>query len=137
MLLLVLKNHPDGTFTHLRRISVKVFHTPILPHFGVSEKHGAVQCYNPALIMSTIALYQLLKRIPDVTENEVQAAVDSIPQVGEIATSTDLLKLEAALKADIHRLETKLVNLETRLTRLIFSSAAIVVVAISAITKLT
>ena len=87
--------------------------------------------------MSIIALYQLLKRIPDVTENEVQAAVDSIPQVGEMATSTDLLKLEAALKADIHRLETKLVNLETRLTRLIFSSAAILIVAVSAIVKLT
>ena len=69
--------------------------------------------------MSTIDLYQLLKRIPDVTEEEAKAAADSIAQVKEVAT-----------KADWHLLEA-------RLTRLIFGSAAVVIAAVSAIVKLT
>ena len=68
--------------------------------------------------MSTIDLYQLLRRIPDVTDDEAKAAADSIAHVEEMAT-----------KADLHRLEIKL-------TRLIFGSAAVVIAAVSTITKL-
>ena len=80
--------------------------------------------------MSTIALYQLLRRIPDVTDDEAKAAADSIAHVEEVATKADLLKLE-------NKFDQALSQLETKLTRLIFSSAAFVIVAISAIVKLT
>ena len=80
--------------------------------------------------MSTIALYQLLRRIPDVTEDEAQAAADSIAHVDEVATKTDLLKLKTELKDEMHILETKLI-------KLILGSAGFVVVAVSAIVKLT
>ena len=65
--------------------------------------------------MNTIGLYQLFRRIPDATDDEAKAAVASIPQVGQVN--------EMATKADLHRLEIKLTNLETRLTRLIFGVA--------------
>ena len=78
-------------------------------------------CYNPAPIMSTIDLYQLLKRIPDVTEDEAKAAADSIAQADEMATKADL--------------ETALARLEAKLTRLTFSTAAVVIAAVGVITK--
>ena len=68
--------------------------------------------------MSTIDLFQLLRRIPDTTDDEAKAAVDSIAHVEDAAT-----------KADLHHLEIKL-------TRLIFGSAAVVIAAVSAIVKL-
>ena len=80
--------------------------------------------------MNTIDLYQLFRRIPDVTDDEAKAAADSIAQADEMATKNDLLNLKAELRADIHLLETKL-------TRLIFSSAAVIIAAVSAIMKLT
>ena len=72
--------------------------------------------------MSTIDLYQLLRRIPDVTDEEAKAAADSIARAGGIVTKADW--------------ETALARLETNLTRSIFGSAAVVIAAISAITKL-
>ncbi len=87
-------------------------------------------CYNPSPIMSTIALYQLLRRIPDVTEDEAQAAADSIAHVDEVATKTDLLKLKTELKDEMHILETKLI-------KLILGSAGFVVIAVSTIVKPT
>ena len=80
--------------------------------------------------MNTIGLYQLFRRIADVTYDEAKAATDSIAQADEMATKNDLLNLKAELKADIHLLETNL-------TRLIFSSVAVVIAAVSAIMKLT
>ncbi len=64
--------------------------------------------------MSTIALYQLLRRIPDVTEEEARVAADSIAHVEEVAT-----------KADLHRLETKLTGLIYR----VVLSATVVILA--------
>ncbi len=75
--------------------------------------------------MSIIALYQLLRRIPDVTDGEARAAADSIAQVDEVATKADLVKLEAALKTDLHRLETKLTGLIYR----VVLSATVVILA--------
>ena len=76
--------------------------------------------------MSTIALYQLLKRIPDVTDDEAKAAADSIAQTNKVVTKADL---DAALS-----------RLEARLTRLIFGvvfSVAVIIAVAGAITKLT
>ena len=76
--------------------------------------------------MSTIALYQLLRRIPDVTDDEAKAAADSIAQTNKVVTKADL---DAALS-----------RLEARLTRLIFGvvfSVAVIIAVAGAITKLT
>ena len=59
--------------------------------------------------------------------------MDSIPQVGEIATQTDLLKLEAALKADLHRLETKLTRL---IFGVAFSTTVVIIGAVGLMIKL-
>lgn len=72
----------------------------------------------------------MVKVIPDATDDEAKTAADSIAQVDEMATKNDLLNLKAELKTDIHLLET-------RLTRLIFGSAAVVIAAVSAMMKLT
>ena len=54
------------------------------------------------------------RRIPDVTDEEAKAAADSVAHVDEVATKTDL-----------HRLETRLTGLIYR----VVSSATVVILA--------
>ena len=58
--------------------------------------------------MSEIALYNLLKRIPDATTNEVEKAVADVASSKEVATKTDLAKLEGFIKESIAKLEAQL-----------------------------
>ena len=89
---------------------------------GVQDAPACHVCYT-LLIMSAIDLYQLFRRIPDVTEDQAKAAADSIAQADQVATKHDL-------EATRHDLKTEIARLEAKLTRLIFSAAAVVIAAI-------
>ena len=47
--------------------------------------------------MSEIALYNLLKRIPDATDYEVEKAVADVAATRDVATKSDLAELETRL----------------------------------------
>ena len=55
--------------------------------------------------MSDIALYNLLKRIPDATDAEIKEAVADIASSKGIATRSDIKELKAETKADITELK--------------------------------
>ena len=75
--------------------------------------------------MSEIALYNTLRKIPEVSEAEAKEAVADIASSKEVATKADITELKAETKADIANLETEMANLETRLTKLIYAVATI------------
>ena len=86
--------------------------------------------------MTEIALYNILRRIPDTTDNEAKEAVSDIANSKEVATKSDIKDM--ATKSDLAELETKVIekisDQETRLTKLIYSVAAINIgVVISAV----
>ena len=58
--------------------------------------------------MSEIALYNLLRRIPDVSDKEAKEAVADVTRTKEIATKSDILKLESFLKERLAKLEMEL-----------------------------
>ena len=47
--------------------------------------------------MSDIALYNTLRKIPEVSDDEAKEAVANIASEKDVATKTDLLKLEIRL----------------------------------------
>ena len=51
--------------------------------------------------MSEIALYNLLKRIPDATDDEVEKAVADVASTKEVATKADLAEQETRLMEKI------------------------------------
>ena len=55
--------------------------------------------------MSEIALYNLLKRIPDATDGEVEKAVADVASSKDMATKTDIKDM--ATKSDIKDMATK------------------------------
>ena len=82
--------------------------------------------------MTEIALYNLLKRIPDATDDEVEKAVADVTSTKEVATKSDIVELKVETKAD---LKTGLANLETRLTNRIYAVAGIIVTAVGLMIK--
>ena len=61
--------------------------------------------------MAEIALYNILRRVPGTTDNEVERAVADIASTKEVATKADIVKvdktiveLKGELKADIERM---------------------------------
>ncbi len=61
--------------------------------------------------MTDIALYNLLRRIPDATDDEVEKAVNDVASSREVATKADIARvdktiaeLKGELKADIERM---------------------------------
>ena len=57
--------------------------------------------------MSEIALYNLLKKIPDTTDEEAKEAVSDIASSKGVATKADITELKAETKADIKDMATK------------------------------
>ena len=55
--------------------------------------------------MSEIALYDLLKRIPDVSNDEAKEAVADVANARDVATKSDIAELKAATKSDIAELK--------------------------------
>ena len=86
--------------------------------------------------MTEIALYDILRRIPDTTDNEAKEAVADIANSKEVSTKSDIKDM--ATKSDLAELETRVIekisDQEARLTKLIYSVAAINIgVVISAV----
>ena len=65
--------------------------------------------------MNSIAIYKILKRVPDTSESEARAAANSIAHINDVATKTDIAELrtdtaelKTELKSDIAELKTEL-----------------------------
>ena len=86
--------------------------------------------------MSDIALYNLLKRIPDTTDEEAKEAVGG---VASAATKSDIKDMTT--KSDIKDMATKsdlrigLAELETRLTNRMYGMAGIILVGVGLMIK--
>ena len=78
--------------------------------------------------MSDIALYNLLKRIPDATADEVEKAVADVASSKEVATKADL-------ETGLADLKTEMAERETRLVRQMYAVAGIIIAAITLIVK--
>ena len=72
--------------------------------------------------MSDIALYNLLKRIPDATDDEVEKAV------ADVASSKDM-----ATKSDIYEIKVAIAKLETELKYLRWLIVVVVGIAVAII----
>ena len=89
--------------------------------------------------MTGVALYNILRRVPDTTDNEAKEAVADIANSKEVSTKSDIKDM--ATKSDIKDMATKsdlkvgLAELETRLTNKIYAVAAIIIVAVGLIEK--
>ena len=64
--------------------------------------------------MTEIALYNTLRKIPEVSDDEAREAVAGVASLKEVAT-----------KVDIVRVEKTIAELETKLTKLIYAVVAI------------
>ena len=69
--------------------------------------------------MTDIALYNLLRRIPNATDDEIEKVVTDVASSKEVATK-EFIKVEIA-------------NLETRLTNIICAVAGVIIAAIGLI----
>ena len=78
--------------------------------------------------MSGIALYNTLRKIPEVSEAEAKEAVVDIMSSKEVATKADVAELQAEIKADIARLEIKL-------TKQMYVVAGIIIAAVGLMIK--
>ena len=56
--------------------------------------------------MSEIALYDLLRRIPEVSNDEAKAAVADVASASQVATKSDIKDM--ATKSDIREIKTEL-----------------------------
>ena len=54
--------------------------------------------------MSDIALYNTLRKIPDVSDDEAKEAVADVASSREVATRADIAELKGELKSDIERM---------------------------------
>ena len=75
--------------------------------------------------MSEIALYDLLRRIPEVSNDEAKNAVVDIASAKDVATKSDIKDM--ATKSD---LDMGLAKLETRLVKQMYSMAGLIIGAI-------
>lgn len=58
--------------------------------------------------MSVIALYNLLKRIPDATDDEVEKAVSDFASTRDVATKVDLANLETRIIEKMAKQDAKM-----------------------------
>ena len=107
--------------------------------------------------MSEIALYNTLRKIPEVSEVEAKEAVADVANSKEVATKADIAELKAATKADIAKIdktitelkaatkadiaglkaETKadIAELETKLTKQIYAAVGVIIAAVGLMIK--
>ena len=76
--------------------------------------------------MSEIALYNMLRKIPEVSDDEAKEAVADIANSKEVATKADLAQLET-------RLIEKMAEQETKLTKQMYAMAGVIIGAIGGI----
>ena len=61
--------------------------------------------------MSNIDIYQVLRKIPNVSDDEAKHAADLMAGADQAATKADLGALQAATKADLIAQEAKMLKL--------------------------
>ena len=61
--------------------------------------------------MSSIDIYRVLRKIPNVSDDEAEQAAVFIAGVDQATTEADLGAFQAATKADLIALETKMIKL--------------------------
>ncbi len=89
--------------------------------------------------MTEIALYDTLRKIPDVSDSEAREAVANIASSQEVATKSDIKDM--ATKSDIKDMATKeyikaeIANLEIRLTRQMYGAVAIILAGVGLMIK--
>ncbi len=78
--------------------------------------------------MTEIALYDTLRKIPDVSHTEAREAVANIASSQEVATKSDIKDM--ATKADIAEVKTEIAELETRLVKQMYRAVAIILAGV-------
>ena len=70
--------------------------------------------------MSEIALYNTLRKIPEVSDAEAKEAVSGVASSKEVATKTDIIELKAETKADMKDMATKadIAEIKTEIAKL-------------------
>ena len=68
--------------------------------------HVKIEPKNRSAKMDAIDIFKMLKRIPNTGDKEAQLAADVLIPPDNIATKSDIERLEAATKSDIEKLET-------------------------------
>ena len=48
-------------------------------------------------MISNIDIYQIFRKVPDVSEDEAKQVADSVARVDQVATKADLIELEAKM----------------------------------------
>ncbi len=75
--------------------------------------------------MTDIALYNILRKIPDVSDAEAKEAVAGVASSREMATKADIKDM-----ATKEYIKAEIANLETRLTNRIYAVAGIIIAAV-------
>ena len=75
--------------------------------------------------MTEIALYDTLRKIPDVSDAEAKEAVADIANSKEVATKSDIKDM-----ATKEYIKAEIANLETRLTNRIYAVAGVIIAAV-------
>ena len=78
--------------------------------------------------MSDIALYNILRKIDGVSDDEAKEAVADVANSKEVATKADL-------KAEIAKVDKAIAELEARLIKQIYAVAGIIIAAVGLMIK--
>ena len=96
--------------------------------------------------MNSIAIYKILKRVPDTSESEARAAANSIAHINDVATKTDIAELKTeltGLRATMEKtvtyleekISTQIAQSEARMTWRMIALAGVTIAAIGLFTK--
>ena len=96
--------------------------------------------------MNSIAIYKILKRVPDTSESEARAAANSIAHVNDVATKSDIAELKTeltGLRATVEKtviyleekISTQIAQSEARMTWRMIALAGVTIAAIGLFTK--
>ena len=66
--------------------------------------------------ISNIDIYQIFRKVPNVSEDEAKQAADSVARIDQVATKADLIALEARMDAKMLRLAIWTVAFNVTLT---------------------
>ena len=85
--------------------------------------------------MTGIALYDILKKILEVSDTQAKEAVTDIASLREVATKADIVELKSETKMEIVRVEKTIAELETKLTRQMYAVAGVIIAAVGLMIK--
>ena len=96
--------------------------------------------------MNSIAIYKILKRVPDTSESEARAVANSIAHINDVATKTDIAELKTeltGLRATVEKtvayleekISTQIAQSEARMTWRMIALAGVIIAAIGLFTK--